>query len=312
VRQVRIGGGARVGWPSPAVAIGNFDGVHVGHRALLEATVRWARQHQGTAAALTFDPHPARVLAPERAPAALSTAAQKAELLGGLGLDAIAVLPFSLEVARLEPEEFVRRILVAELGIQWVVVGEGFRFGRAQAGTVGRLEALGRELGFGVEAIAPVLLEGQPVSSSRVRDALAVGDVALARALLGRSYFVDGSVVRGDQRGRTLGFPTANLALANELLPSRGVYAGRLRGPDGVWRPAVVNRGTRPTFGGEGETVEAHVLDFEGDLYGAGVRLAFEERLRGELRFSGAAALVAQIELDVARARALVSSRGAV
>ncbi len=290
----------------PSVTIGNFDGVHRGHQALVAATVEWARRRSGTAAVLTFDPHPSRVLTPERAPGALTTPAQKRELLAALGTDVMAVLPFTEALARVGPAEFVDAVLVRQLRASHVVVGAGFRFGHRQTGEVRTLEALGRDRGFSVEAIAPVLEGGEPISSSRVREALAAGDATAARTLLGRAYFIDAAVVKGDGRGRTIGVPTANLASENEIVPGRGVYAGRCRLPDGASRLAVVNVGARPTFGGATLTVEAHLLDFEGDLYGSRLRLAFEVRLREERRFPGPDALVAQIREDVARARALL------
>jgi riboflavin kinase / FMN adenylyltransferase len=311
MRQLRIEAQTSFDWPEPCVAIGNFDGVHRGHQALVSAAVARARERAGTAVVLTFDPHPARVLAPARAPGALTTPAQKAELLAALGVDVLAVLPFDQELARFAPADFVSRIVAACLSARRVVVGVGFRFGRGQSGDVPTLEALGAEHGFAVEAIAPVSQGGEPISSSRVRDALARGDVAAARALLGRAYPIDGEVVAGDGRGRTIGVPTANLASENEVLPARGVYAARCRvgQPFGgaVAHPAVVNVGSRPTFGGTTTTIEAHLLDFDADLYGAPLRLSFEERLRDERRFPGVDALVAQIREDVARAREWLS-----
>ena len=310
MRLVRLGPEGPLGLREPAVTVGNFDGVHRGHQALVERVVARARRSGGTAVVLTFDPHPARVLAPDRAPGALTTPDQKQELLASLGADLVVVLPFSPAVAAQSPEQFVSRVLVASLGARQVVVGESFRFGRGQSGDAARLVALGAAGGFGVEAVPPVLDGGQPVSSSRVREALAGGDVATAQRLLGRAFFVDAGVVRGDGRGRTIGVPTANLESTNEVLPARGVYAARCRVPDGSWRMAVVNRGRRPTFGGEAETVEAHLLDFDSDLYAGTVRLAFAARLREERRFAGVQELVAQIRDDVSRARALLSSAG--
>ncbi len=299
-----------VGWPSPAVTIGNFDGVHRGHQALVEAIVARSREAGGVAVVLSFDPHPAAVLSPDRAPAALTTLAQKEELLAGLGVDRLALLPFDTELAALSPEAFARDVLQRALGARHVVVGESFRFGHRRQGDAGRLATLGRELGFAVRALSPVLEHGSPVSSSRVRDALVRGEVGTARALLGRPYFVDAPVVRGDGRGRTIGVPTANVAPENEVVPAVGVYAARCRLPGGEWQPAVVNIGRRPTFGGQHVSVEAHLIDFEGDLYGARVRLEFHERLRGEERFDGPDALVARIREDVARARGMFSGPG--
>ncbi len=307
MERVRLQSLTPQGWPSPAVTIGNFDGVHRGHQALIRAAARRAGEQGGRTVVLTFDPHPARLLDPEGAPATLTTLDQKGELLGGLGVDVFVVLPFTPELARLPAEGFVGGVLVEALGAQSVVVGEDFRFGHRRRGDVPRLEELGGRHGFEVEALPPVLHEGLPVSSSRVREVLARGQVEEARALLGRSFFIDGRVVEGERRGRTLGFPTANLATPNETLPLGGVYAARCRVPPGRWIPAVVNIGRRPTFGGGGVSVEAHLLDFEADLYGAELRIEFVGRLREERRFDGPEALVAQIGEDVSRARALVA-----
>lgn len=308
---VRLDSLAPRGWPEPAVAVGNFDGVHVGHQGLIRAAVAEARKlDSGTAVVLTFDPHPARVLSPGRAPLALMTVEQKAEVLGGLGVDLLAVLPFTAELAHRRAEEFVRDVLGQALGARVVVVGESFRFGHRRAGDVTTLEGLGQELGFRVLAHPAVVLEGAAVSSSRVRESLARGDVVAARRLLGRPFLVDGTVVKGVGRGRTLGIPTANLRLMNETLPGGGVYACRCRGAGatggGPW-DAVVNVGRRPTFGAGETTLEAHLLSFSGDLYGCTLRVEFLERLRDERAFPGPEALVAQIHEDVARARAVLA-----
>lgn len=306
MKRVRIDRPLRRAGECAAVTVGNFDGVHRGHQTLVAQAVAHARESGGEAVVLTFEPHPARVLSPERAPAALSTLDQKEELLDGLGVDRLAVLPFDREVAALPPEDFARDVLAGVLGARHVVVGASFRFGRRREGDARRLAELGRGLGFSVSALPAVLERGGPVSSSRVREELARGDVRAARDLLGRPYFVDASVVRGDGRGRTLGVPTANLEPENEVLPARGVYAGRCRTPGGGFHVAVVNLGERPTFGGGRLTVEAHLLDFDGDLYGSRVRLEFHARLRDEERFAGTEALVARIREDVERARTLL------
>jgi riboflavin kinase/FMN adenylyltransferase len=292
------------------VAVGNFDGVHRGHQALVARALERARATGGSAVALTFDPHPARVLQPQRPLRRLMTEEQRAECLDALGLHVLAVLPFTADLAALSPEEFATRVLCEMLGAQAVVVGADFRFGRARAGDVATLRALGSRLGFDVLAVEPVLAGGAPVSSTRIREALAAGDAELARLLLGRSYFVDGPVVRGDGRGRTLGIPTANVAVENEILPRTGVYAGRAGVVGESLRDAVVNLGRRPTFGGGEPTVEAHLLDFDADLYGRRLRIAFEARLRDERAFPGKDALVAQIREDVAAARAILRSPG--
>ena len=304
---VRIDPDQPVRWPSPVVAVGNLDGVHRGHQALVAAAVGEARRRGGTAVVLTFDPHPARVLAPERAPRALMTFDQKAEILAGLGLDRLAVLPFTPALARVPPEQFVRDVLGTGLGARVVAVGASFRFGQGRAGDTALLEELGRRLGFDVLTLEPVLLDGAPVSSTRVREALEAGAVEEAARLLGRRHFVDGTVVAGDARGRTIGFPTANLEPVNETLPGHGVYAcwARVSG-EAEKRPAAVNVGRRPTFAGAEVTVEAHLLDFAGDLYGRRLRLEFERRLRPERKFDGVEALKAQIQADLAQARGLL------
>jgi riboflavin kinase/FMN adenylyltransferase len=308
METVRIGSLAPLGWPSAAVTVGNFDGVHRGHQALVSVAVARARAAGGLSVVLTFDPHPARVLRPAHAPAALTTLPQKEELLGAMGIDRLAVLPFDAELARLSPEEFARAVLRDTLGARDVVVGESFRFGHRREGDTRTLVELGGNLGFEVQAIPPVLEAGRPVSSSRIRSELVHGHVAAAAALLGRPYFVDATVVRGDGRGRTIGVPTANLASENEILPAPGVYAGFCRVGGGEAWPAVVNLGRRPTFGGGDLSLEAHLLGFDSELYGSRVRLSFHERLRDEERFPSKEALVARIREDIARARELLSA----
>jgi riboflavin kinase/FMN adenylyltransferase len=287
------------------VALGNLDGVHLGHQALVGVVRAQARARAGTAVVLTFDPHPARVLHPERSPRALMTLAQKAEVLAGLGVDRLAVLDFTRERAGQTAEEFARTVLAAALGAQVVAVGANFRFGRGRAGDAGTLERLGAALGFEVVVVPPVTLDGEAVSSTRVREAVEAGEVEEAVRLLGRRYFVDGAVVQGEGRGRTIGFPTANVDVVNETLPARGVYACWCRDLDegGAAVPAAVNVGNRPTFDGHGTTVEAHALAPVGDLYGRRLRVEFAQRLREERRFPGVEALRAQIAADVEQAR---------
>lgn len=299
-------------WPRPAVTVGNFDGVHRGHQALVAQAVADARASGGTAVVLTFDPHPSRVLVPERAPATIMTLEQKAERLLRLGVDRVAVLPFTPSLAAQPAAEFARRVLHDALEATTVVVGAGFRFGRGRAGDVALLRRLGRSLGFRVHGMRPVFHQGAPISSSRVREALARGDVAGAAEMMGRPFFIDGTVVRGVGRGRTLGIPTANIAPVNEMLPGNGVYACWIRLGDGdrpVW-PAVANVGRRPTFGGSETTVEAHILDVDQELYHQPARLAFQARLRPEQTFPGAEALVAQIRQDIERARDSLRTAG--
>jgi riboflavin kinase/FMN adenylyltransferase len=308
---LRLGSKAAAVGSHSAVAVGNFDGVHRGHQALVAGAVAAAHEAGGSAVVLTFDPHPARVLRPQAAPSVLTTLAQKEERVAELGVERLVVLGFDAAVAELSPDRFARAVLREALGARHVVVGESFRFGRGRAGDAGTLAALGEAMDFDVRVVPPVLHAGRPVSSSRVREALVAGDVVEAAALLGRPYELAERVVRGEGRGRTLGIPTLNLARLEQLLPARGVYAGRCRTADGAWRLAVINVGERPTFGGRGLTVEAHLVDFAGELYDTRVRLAFHARLRGEQRFASAAELVACIREDVRTARALLPPPGA-
>lgn len=285
-----------------AVALGVFDGVHLGHRAILATAVAEARRHGLVALACTFDPHPLEVLQPARAPLPLTSLADRLALIAETGIDAAVVVAFTREVAVVEPEGFVRDVLVGALQARDVVVGFNHRFGRGARGDSALLEALGGKLGFRAHVIPPLAIEGTPVSSSEVRAALQAGDVERASRLLGRPYSAEGEVVRGAGRGRTLGFPTANVRTDHPLQLPAGVYACQaFAGADR--HAAVINVGVRPTFGETELLVEAHLLDFAGDLYGRRLRLQFLRRLRAERKFPDVEALRRQIALDVAAAR---------
>ena len=292
------------------VVVGNFDGVHLGHRHVVNRARERAAARSLTVVAVTFDPHPMAVLRPEHAPTALTSLEVRAELLADAGADAVLALPFDRDVARWSPEEFVRRVLVDGLHAATVVVGANFRFGHRAAGDVATLRETGERYGFTAEGIA---LDGGPQvwSSTYVRMSLAAGDVAGAAEALGRPYAVRGVVVRGDQRGRDLGFPTANVpADALTAVPPDGVYAGRLRRLDtGETYPAAISVGTNPTFDGVRERrVEAYVLDrTDLDLYGVEVEVSFVDRLRGMIAFESIEKLVAQMNDDVDRARELLA-----
>ena len=288
--------------PGTVVTPGNHDGVHLGHRALLAA----ARELGAHVTALTFDPHPAMVLAPSKAPPLLTTPARRAALLKKLGADAVEILAFDEELAAMRPEEFVRRVIGERLHASGVVVGPDFRFGKGRAGDVDTLRALGSERGFEVRTVGPVHLDGDVVSSTRIRKRVALGDVEGATRLLGRVHDVGGTVVQGDQRGRTIGFPTANLDCESVLLPADGVYAVVMRVGETLHR-GVANLGVRPTFAA-GRSVEAHLFDFDADIYGATARVGFVQRIRGEQKFSGLDALKAQIALDADAARAALDA----
>ena len=299
---------ARRGAPT-ALAIGNFDGVHRGHRHLIDRVKDAARALGGESVALTFDPHPTRVLAPDRASPLVVGLDRKLELLAETGVDATVVQRFDLSFASQSPLEFAEHVVLG-LRAREVFVGEDFHFGRNREGNGATLVALGAQLGFRAHVVTPLEEGGIPVSSSRVRRALAEGDLGLAKLLLGRDYDLDGLVITGHRRGRTLGFPTANLATECEALPRDGVYAVRVSvlGPDGPkGHPAVMNLGSRPTFRA-GRSLEAHLLDADVDLYGRTLRVSFAARLRDERRFDGVDALRAQIAADVAAARAALDT----
>lgn len=291
-----------VRWAHPVLAIGNFDGLHRGHLKIIERIRRGASERAGTAVVLTFDPHPPRVLRPDKAPALLMTAAQKQDALARAGVQGLALVRFSHELSQWEPDVFVRRVLVEWLRVAEVWVGADFLFGRNRSGNFTLLRTLGQQYGFRAEKIDPIRYKDFIVSSTRIRRLVAEGRVEEAGALLGRHFVIEGTVVEGARRGRELGFPTANLATENELLPPNGVYA-TFSTIGGVARPAVTNVGVRPTFEGPPTvSVETHVLGFSGDLYGQRQELAFVQRLRDERRFADVDALREQIAADVRRA----------
>lgn len=288
---------------APAVvALGTFDGVHLAHQAILGRAVARGRELGLAAVACTFDPHPVEVLQPGRAPVAISPLEERLDLIATTGIDTTVVIPFTSALAAVEPEAFVKDVLVARLSAREVVVGYNHTFGRAARGTARLLEELGGRLGFRVHVVPPYEVDGSPVSSSAIRAALQAGDVERAARLLGRPYAIRGEVVRGAGRGRSLGFPTANIEPDRPLLVKVGVYACPAT-VDGQTYQTVVNVGVRPTFGEDRVAVEAHVLDFSGDLYGRGVHLAFVRRLRDERRFPSVEALREQIQADVNDAR---------
>ncbi len=285
-----------------AVALGIFDGVHLGHRAILGTALTRARAAGLEAVACTFDPHPMEVLQPERAPRPITTLDERLALIGATGVDAVVVIAFSRDLAAIEPEAFVKDVLLARLHAREIVVGYNHRFGRGARGDARLLEALADRSGFLAHVVPPMTVEGAAVSSSEIRAALQRGDVTTAARDLGRPYAIAGTVTSGAGRGRTLGFPTANIASDRAVLVARGVYRGRVE-VDGRPHSAVVNVGVRPTFGETTLAVEAHILDFAGDLYGRRVRLDFLERLRDEMRFPSVEDLKAQVSRDIAAAR---------
>lgn len=289
--------------PPSVLTIGNFDGIHLGHRRLLGELVSDARRRDAEAVVITFDPHPRCILDPDNCPASLTTLDEKRDLLARLGVDRLVVLEFTRALSRWSAETFCTRLVAAFPGLCRLVVGYDFALGHGRRGNLAFLTAWGREHGVEVVAVEPVLLDGEPVSSSRVRRALATGDVAAAARLLGHPYFLDSWVTPGARRGTRLGFPTANLAVTpNKCLPARGIYAMWIL-VHGCWQAAATSVGYNPTFGGDHLTVEAYLLDFTGDLYRERLRAAFVARLREERKFDSVEALTAQIARDVAATR---------
>ena len=291
-------------WREPVAALGNFDGLHRGHMRLLERVRRQAGERGGTPVAMIFDPHPPSVLRPDKAPLLLMTLDQKIEAFERAGMQGVAIVRFTPLVARWEPEYFVETVLVDWLHVAEVLVGANFLFGRDRTGTYTLLRALGEDRGFRTDKIDPVRYKDFVVSSTRVRHLVAEGRVDEAAALLGHQYFLDGTVVHGDGRGRELGCPTANLETANALLPAYGIYA-TIAIVDRIHYPAVTSVGIRPTIGDGKLTIETHLLDTSQDLYGKPLRLAFVQWLREELKFDSLDALRAQIASDCATARTL-------
>jgi riboflavin kinase / FMN adenylyltransferase len=282
----------------PVLALGNFDGLHRGHLKIIERVKRGAAERGGTPMAMTFDPHPPRIVRPDKAPPLLMTTGQRLAALHHAGLEAVAVVRFTTELSHWDAETFVRRVLVDWLRVSEVWVGANFLFGHDRAGTFTVLRSLGARYGFRAEKIDPVRYKDFVVSSTRVRRLVAEGRVDEAAALLGHHFFVDGTVMRGAGRGREIGFPTANVCTENELVPPSGVYA-TLVTIDGVVHPSITNIGVRPTFGAsDRQVIETHLFDTDRDLYGLTLRLSFVQRLRDERAFPDVDALRAQIEAD--------------
>jgi riboflavin kinase / FMN adenylyltransferase len=301
-------------WGRSVVTIGVFDGVHRGHQRDVHRAAGLAAELALPVVVVTFDPHPDEVVRPGSHPPFLSTVRRRGELLAGLGVDAVCVLPFTLGFSRLGPDEFVQAVLVDRLHAARVVVGEDFRFGHRAAGDVALLAELGQKYDFAAEGVPLLADAGETISSTGIRDRLAAGDVAGAARDLGRPHRVEGVVVRGHRRGRALGFPTANLeTLPHTAIPADGVYAGWLASLDTSGReeqrwPAAISIGTNPTFDGQQRTVEAYALDTDDlDLYGAHVAVDFAARLRGTVRFDSVPELVAQMHRDVDAARQITA-----
>jgi riboflavin kinase/FMN adenylyltransferase len=305
---------AAAGMPKGAVvAIGNFDGVHLGHRAVIEAARGIARAAKAPLAVLTFEPHPRSIFVPNGPPFRLTPFRAKTRLIEEAGVDLLFTLRFDRAFAAKTAESFVSDLLVARLGTSHVVVGQDFTFGRGRGGNPDLLRAMGATLGFGVTVLEPIVdVGGKVASASHIREHLAQGRPLAAAALLGRDWEIEGRVAQGDKRGRELGFPTANLPIANYLHPAPGVYAvraGLIEKGTFAWHDGVANFGNRPTFAGQDWRLETYLFDFSGDLYGRHLRVAIVDFIRPDAKFDGADALIAAMHEDARKARAILTAR---
>jgi len=287
---------------SPVITLGNFDGVHRGHLEIFESLKDFATNRGADAVVFTFEPHPVKVLRPELGPSLITTLSEKLKLIKDAGIDAVILADFTKEFAAQHPASFVEEILCDKLDIQMAVVGHDFTFGRGKEGTIEFLSKKGAAAGFDVHVVDALKINGEIVSSTKIRRHITDGDVSLAALLLGRPYSVEGRVVRGDDRGKHLGFPTANIETYGELFPGNGVYAVNVE-LGGKTMPGAANVGTRPTFDKKERTIEVHIIDFNGSIYGESLRLAFLDRIRGEIAFSSPETLSIQIQKDVELAK---------
>ncbi len=293
--------------PAPVLTIGNFDGVHLGHRAIFRTLCQRARQIGGTSIILTFDPHPLKILAPERCPLLITPTPKKLALMQACNLDLVVCLPFNRQLANLTPVAFVEEILLGTIGMQEIYVGYDFAFGKGRSGTIALLQELGSRAGFRVHIIEPIAVEERVVSSSSIREWILQGDVDEAALLLGRLYSIAGTVVEGYRKGRELGFPTANVRSTYEVIPGRGVYAV-MADWHGRRYEGVANIGFNPTFGRTELSIEIHLFDFAEQLYGETVEVSFVQKIRDERAFASVEELVKQIRHDVETAHALLAA----
>ena len=289
------------------ITLGNFDGIHLGHQELVRMVIRRAAEIEGQSMVVTFRPHPLKVLAPEKCPPLISIYEEKIQIFEKLGIDVLVKIPFSLRFAEMTPREFVKDILCDLLGAKDIFVGYNYKFGRGREGTTQTLKQMGKEYGFIVHEVEQISLDGEVISSTKIRQFLKAGDVEHAAKLLGRPYAIAGIVIRGDSRGKTLGFPTANIASKHAIIPSDGVYAVKLLAREKCLS-GVVNIGIRPTFDTRSLAIEVHVFDFNEDLYGEEITLYFIRKIREERKFDTAEALIGQIKKDISTARDILAS----
>ena len=292
--------------PYPVMSIGNFDGVHLGHQIIFRRVAEIARANQGTAIVFTFEPHPLKIIAPEKAPPMLTSFRKKMELIEACGIDRVICADFNQSFADQHPRDFAANILAGKIGVKEIVVGYDYAFGRGREGTIAYLKKMGEEFQFKVHVIDPVEFNGRRVSSSLVREQIEEGEVGSARDFLGRYYSIQGPVIHGYKTGRGIGFPTANIDTRKVQIPATGVYAVYVT-VEGQTHPGVANIGFNPTFNRDTLSVEVHIFEFEEMLYGTEIEVIFIERLRGEFQFESADALVAQIKKDIETAKTLLA-----
>jgi riboflavin kinase/FMN adenylyltransferase len=293
-------------FPNSVITLGNFDGIHLGHQELVRMVIRRAREINGQSMVVTFRPHPLKVLAPEKCPPLISIYEEKVQLFEKLGIDVLVKIPFSLHFAEMSPREFVKDILCDLLGAKDIFVGYNYKFGKGREGNTRTLRQMGEEYGFSVHEVEQISLDGEVISSTKIRQLLKAGEVEHAAKLLGRPYAITGIVIKGDSRGKTLGFPTANIASKHAIIPSNGVYAVKLLAREKCLN-GVVNIGLRPTFDTKSLAIEVHVFDFNEDLYGEEITLFFIRKLREEKKFETAEALIGQISKDIGTAREILA-----
>jgi len=307
MQRLTLAGGVPEHLKGSIVALGNFDGFHLGHQAVVSRSVARAFHERRPVIVATFDPHPVKYFKPEVPPFRLTSLDQREALFAHAGADAMLVFEFGAELASMDAEAFVAEVLAGRIGAAGVVTGDDFSFGKGRRGDAVLLAKVGAEHGVGAEAVAQVVLDGERISSGRVREALVDGDTGTATHMLSRDYAIEGVVQRGDRRGRELGYPTANLELGDYQRPKYGIYAARVTLEDGSEHPGVANLGVRPTFEPAQELLEAHLFGFDGDLYGKKIEVALHAFIREEKRFDGIEPLIAHMREDEAKARHLLA-----
>lgn len=301
---------SRLDYPNPVVTIGNFDGVHLGHQKIFRMVVEKAKKIKGTPIAITFSPHPVRVLAPEKGLKIITTFEDKAKLISSAGIKVLICINFDREFARMESDDFIRDILVDMIGTKWVIIGHNYAFGKAKKGRADLLRRRGRQYGFDVSVVRYAKVYGDIVSSSRVRSLILRGRVCETSRMLGRLYHIEGTVIKGAGRGASLmNIPTANIATTNELIPKEGVYAVKVSFDDKAVHNGVANIGNNPTFEGGKMSYEVHIFDFNRNILGEKLRIHFIDRIRDEKKFSGFKELEVQIKKDIEKARFIISKK---